>query len=103
MQAQYIRGISDSNIRVKLLEMDSVTTFEQTVNKATHRVRVARKQNTEEFNVQNREILSATFINRVSRSSSNNRASRAKNCNNQQPNKTDRRIVRVPVYAEEII
>lgn len=39
-----------------------------------------KKYNIEEFNVQNREISSATFINRVSR---------AKNCNIQQPNKMD--------------
>jgi len=34
MQAQFIGGLADSNIRVKLLEMDSDMTFEQTVNLA---------------------------------------------------------------------
>lgn len=49
MQAQFI---VDSNIRVKLLEMEFETTYEQTLNMALA-LEAAKKQNTEEFDQNN--------------------------------------------------
>ena len=67
MQAQFIRGLLDSNIRVKLLEMKSETTFDETVNMALA-LEAAKKQNNEEFD-QNKssEVSDTSNVNRVSR------------------------------------
>ena len=48
MQIQFIRGVADSHIRVKLLEMESETEFEQTVNLALA-LEAAKKENNEEL------------------------------------------------------
>jgi len=65
-QAQFIRGVKDTHIREKLLQKDPETTLTQTLD-AAMAMEAAKKENTEDFAVQNRESTSSVSVNHILR------------------------------------
>ena len=63
--AQFIQGVKDTHIPEKLLQKDQETTLTQTLD-AAMAMEVAKKENTEDFAVQNQESTSSVSVKHIS-------------------------------------